>query len=70
VKCMKKLKMKFMTPSNYKGTVRTISIIAQGRKKREAVKRLRKIFARRGIPTQPSPLEDLLVVEFLGKKES
>ena len=63
-----KLKMKFMGMNNYRGTVRGVSIVAQGRKKREAIKRLRHAFIVKGMPSQPSAVEDLLVVEFLGKK--
>lgn len=59
---MKKLKRKYMKPMIFDGTVGSMTLSAWGRTKREAVKRLRKKFAERGIYTIPEPLVDLLVV--------
>jgi hypothetical protein len=53
---------KFIAGNNYQGTVGGTTLTAIGRTKREAVVRLRRMFANIGIPTQPTPLVDLLDV--------
>ena len=53
---------KFSGENTYTGQVLGHVIQTTGRTKREAVKRLRLLFANAGIRTQPTPFEDLLEV--------
>ncbi len=41
----------------YTGTVGNVTILSSGRTKREAIKRLRKLFAAQGVPTLLNTLE-------------
>lgn len=59
---MTKMKRKFTSPSKYFGQVRDTRILAEGRTKREAVKRLRIAFSNQGIQTIPDGQTDLLTV--------
>lgn len=56
-----KLKRKFSLPNMFVGTVNGQSLEAPGRTKREATKRLRKMFNRQGIATSTALLDHLLV---------
>src|SRR5579864_9554059 len=59
---MAKLKRKYTKPSPYIGVVGGTQIRAEGRTKREAVKRLRRAFLNQGIQTIPDGHWDLLEV--------
>jgi hypothetical protein len=56
------LKRKFQAGNPYIGTVGGTTLRATGRTKREAVVRLRRMFASAGLPTKPDALTDLLSV--------
>lgn len=57
-----KLKAKYIIPQDFEGRVNSVTLRAKGRNKREAEKRLRKLFAERGLPTRPEGSIDLLEV--------
>jgi hypothetical protein len=61
-----KLKRKYCKDNQYLGVViyngKTVQLKSSGKTKREAIIRLRKMFADIGFPTRPSSLVDLLTV--------
>ncbi len=65
-----RLKRKYAGAVRYVGTVGEKTIMAGGRTKREAERRLRKAFREAGVSSQPSPLTDLLEMAELGEKRN
>ncbi len=59
---MSKLAAKYKPSVMYYGRVGELQLRAEGRTKREAVKRLRKEFAKSGVSTRPDSFVDLLEV--------
>jgi hypothetical protein len=57
------MKAKYKGAHEYIGRVGRKAVHALGRTKREAVRRIRLIFARAGIQTQPDAITDLLQIE-------
>ena len=50
---MAKMKRKHTFESPYHATIRGVTVQTKGRTKREAVKRMRRAFLEKGIPTMP-----------------
>lgn len=58
----RKMKRKFTRTNVFQGRVGDRKLAVSAKTKHEATKKLRKLFRDAGIPTQPTPLEDLLGV--------
>lgn len=60
------MKAKYKCDQKWTGTVGQTAFTVLGRTKREAVKRLRRMFAENGIPTIPDSMSDFLLVSGSG----